>query len=292
MSINIRAIEDRIIGETCELRPDGRTTLCELTLDNDWNVRGESTCITPAEFTIEKGQHFARGEAMDKLVTSFAFMAREDAHRAARAEAESKPAALRDWLRERGAALDVLVKMIDFGPLLPDHIPSKAGRNELLAKGLAAQVVDTGGEYRYGATGKGVKAFCAIYGVSTLREAQEARQARRMQRERERGVINEVAARSAEVEAEPAPDFKLLVNRFLAWPLPKTVVADGCATDSSYPHPRSGTNLLNADEAEAMLRYVLGVPSSSGIEETARAINRSSPVFRSCSCGEPMCVHY
>jgi hypothetical protein len=214
MSINIRAIEDRIIGETYELRPDGRTTLCELTLDNDWNVRGESTCAHHADFTAEEGRRLARAEALDQLVREFAFLARENVYRAAREEAASKPAALRDWLRERGAALDVLVKMIDFGPLLPDHIPSKAGRNELLAKGLAAQVVDIGGEYRYGATGKGVKALCAIYGVETLREAQQARQARVMQAER------------------------------------------------------------------------------AGIEATTRAINQSSPAFRSCSCGEPMCVHY
>jgi len=52
-------------------------------------------------------------------------------------------------------------------------------------------------------------------------------------------------------------DFKTLVNRFLAWPLPKSVAADGCATNNAYPFPRSGTNLLNGEEAEAMLRYVL-----------------------------------
>jgi hypothetical protein len=50
---------------------------------------------------------------------------------------------------------------------------------------------------------------------------------------------------------------KLLVNRFLSWPLPQTVAADQCATNPAYPFPRSGTNLLNADEAEAMLQHVL-----------------------------------
>ena len=48
-----------------------------------------------------------------------------------------------------------------------------------------------------------------------------------------------------------------LVNRFLIWPLPQTVASDLCVTDSTYQFPRSGTNLLNAVEAEAMLRYVL-----------------------------------
>ena len=50
-----------------------------------------------------------------------------------------------------------------------------------------------------------------------------------------------------------------MVNRFLTWPLPETVCADGCATNPAYPHPRSGTNLLTAEEAKAMLVYVLGL---------------------------------
>lgn len=50
---------------------------------------------------------------------------------------------------------------------------------------------------------------------------------------------------------------KDLVDRFLAWPLPKTVNADQCATDPTYRHARSGTNLLNATEAEEMFKYVL-----------------------------------
>lgn len=52
-------------------------------------------------------------------------------------------------------------------------------------------------------------------------------------------------------------DIKKLVDRFLAWPLPKSVCSDTCVTDPSYPHPRIGTNLLTAAEAEQMLRYVL-----------------------------------
>lgn len=48
-----------------------------------------------------------------------------------------------------------------------------------------------------------------------------------------------------------------LVDRFLSWPLPPGVCSDTCVTDSQYPHPRSGTNLLTAAEARAMLEHVL-----------------------------------
>jgi hypothetical protein len=47
-----------------------------------------------------------------------------------------------------------------------------------------------------------------------------------------------------------------MVTRFLNWPLPDSVCADLCASKPGYPS-RVGTNLLTADEARQMLRYVL-----------------------------------
>ena len=47
-----------------------------------------------------------------------------------------------------------------------------------------------------------------------------------------------------------------LVDRFLMWPLPKSVRSDLCVT-MDYEFPRSGTNLLSADEAKQMVDYLL-----------------------------------
>lgn len=49
-----------------------------------------------------------------------------------------------------------------------------------------------------------------------------------------------------------------LVDRFLAWPLPRSVCSDLCVTDRGYNFPRTGTNLLTQDEARQMLDYLLG----------------------------------
>lgn len=54
-----------------------------------------------------------------------------------------------------------------------------------------------------------------------------------------------------------APDPAALVDRFLAWPLPKSVCSDGCVTDANYQFPRSGTNLLTAEEAKQMIEHLL-----------------------------------
>jgi hypothetical protein len=49
---------------------------------------------------------------------------------------------------------------------------------------------------------------------------------------------------------------KALVDRFLAWQLPKSVCSDGCVTDQNYKFPRCGTNLLTADEARQMIEHL------------------------------------
>jgi hypothetical protein len=48
-----------------------------------------------------------------------------------------------------------------------------------------------------------------------------------------------------------------MVARFLSWPLPNDVCADPCAADPTYAHPRTGTNLLTADQARQMIEYLL-----------------------------------
>lgn len=57
----------------------------------------------------------------------------------------------------------------------------------------------------------------------------------------------------AERQAGPSD---AMVNRFLSWPLPGDVSVDPCAMALDFPG-RSGTNLLTAQQAEAMLRHVL-----------------------------------
>lgn len=50
---------------------------------------------------------------------------------------------------------------------------------------------------------------------------------------------------------------KMLVDQFLAWQLPESVCSDLCVTIKNHPYPRSGTNLLTADEAAKMFDHVI-----------------------------------
>ncbi len=60
-------------------------------------------------------------------------------------------------------------------------------------------------------------------------------------------------------EQELIIDIDNLVNKFLAWKLPKSVCSDLCVTDNNYPYSRTGTNLLTTTEAKEMIEYLLKV---------------------------------
>lgn len=49
------------------LLPDGRTTICTLTLDNGFTVRGESSCVFIENFDPEIGASIALKQATDKV---------------------------------------------------------------------------------------------------------------------------------------------------------------------------------------------------------------------------------
>jgi hypothetical protein len=67
------------------------------------------------------------------------------------------------------------------------------------------------------------------------------------------------------LEERKVPD--AMVDRFLSWPLPRSVCSDTCCSDSKYQFPRYGTSLLSATEARAMLEHVLGADPTPASQE-------------------------
>lgn len=94
---------------------------------------------------------------------------------------------------------------------------------------------------------------------------------------------NHIGAAAAELRVADASSASIdaLVERFLAWPLPASVCCDLCVTKSTYRFPRSGTNLLTADEARQMIEHLLdGLPAASGPpanREDAGGVARDQP---------------
>lgn len=66
-SVTIADIQDAIVKETYTVLPDGRTTICQLTLKNGYTVFGESACVCIENFDAEKGNKYSRERAVDKV---------------------------------------------------------------------------------------------------------------------------------------------------------------------------------------------------------------------------------
>lgn len=62
------------------LLPDGRTTVCTLTLDNGFTVRGESSCVFIENFDPEIGALMALRKATDKVWAFLGFRLAEKYH--------------------------------------------------------------------------------------------------------------------------------------------------------------------------------------------------------------------
>ena len=59
---------DRAISQSAYVvLPDQRTTICMLTLDNGFTVRGESSCVCAENFDEEIGRKYAFKNARDKV---------------------------------------------------------------------------------------------------------------------------------------------------------------------------------------------------------------------------------
>lgn len=59
-------LQSRIVDEAYTVLPDERTTICVLTMANDFTVWGESSCVCKEEFNKALGEEYAFKAAFDK----------------------------------------------------------------------------------------------------------------------------------------------------------------------------------------------------------------------------------
>lgn len=70
-TINLEDVEKAILGETYTVLPNGRTTVCQLTLidngDSGFTVEGQSACVSKENYNEVLGNKFARERALEKV---------------------------------------------------------------------------------------------------------------------------------------------------------------------------------------------------------------------------------
>lgn len=84
MEVKKSDIESRIKHVRYVRIPESTVTICNITLDNGFSVRGESACVDPAKFNEQYGRTLAYDEAFDNIYKFFGFLLMEAAHQAKR----------------------------------------------------------------------------------------------------------------------------------------------------------------------------------------------------------------
>jgi hypothetical protein len=67
MKVTLDGIKAKIKGETYLVLPDGRTTICQLTLENGYSINGHSACVDPREFDRDLGRKYAFEDALRQI---------------------------------------------------------------------------------------------------------------------------------------------------------------------------------------------------------------------------------
>lgn len=65
-AVTLADIQGKVKQTDYVILPDGRTTICMLTLENGFTVRGESACVVAANFNKALGEKYAYEDAINK----------------------------------------------------------------------------------------------------------------------------------------------------------------------------------------------------------------------------------
>ena len=74
-------IDTKIKDAKFTILEDGRTTICNLYLENGFTVRGESSCVSKDNFNKDIGEQIALENAKNKIWELEGYLLAEDIHR-------------------------------------------------------------------------------------------------------------------------------------------------------------------------------------------------------------------
>ena len=93
MKVTLQALMAKIKETTYTVLPNGRTTVCQLTLQNGFTVEGQSACVDPANYDKAMGETYAKEDALNNCWKFEGYLLAERMH-------------LGSWLHAQGACFD------------------------------------------------------------------------------------------------------------------------------------------------------------------------------------------
>ena len=111
MKVTLDGIKAKIKGETYLVLPDGRTTLCILTMENGYTIKGLSACVDASEFNLDIGRKFAFEDAINQIWPLEGYLLAERMHNASLVqEALKEPE--KEWTA-KPAGRRIIAKRVD-----------------------------------------------------------------------------------------------------------------------------------------------------------------------------------
>ncbi|WP_169513646.1 Gp49 family protein [Fodinicurvata sediminis] len=80
--VTAEAMAKRVRDAQYTVLPNSTVTICNITLDNGYSVRGESACVDPANYDADIGRKIAHDDAFRKLWPLFGFLLAEQRYQA------------------------------------------------------------------------------------------------------------------------------------------------------------------------------------------------------------------
>lgn len=65
-AVSLNDIQDKVKKTTYTLLPDGKTTICQLHMENGYTINGQSACVDPANYNQALGEKYAYEDAINK----------------------------------------------------------------------------------------------------------------------------------------------------------------------------------------------------------------------------------
>ncbi len=86
--ITLDGVMGKIKGKTFTVLPDGRTTICQLTLENGFTVNGHSACVDSNNFNAGIGEKYALDDAIKQIWPLEGYLLAQTIHEASDTGAE------------------------------------------------------------------------------------------------------------------------------------------------------------------------------------------------------------
>jgi hypothetical protein len=81
-TVTLNDIQGKVKKTTYTVLPDGKTTVCQLHMENGYTINGHSACVDPANYNQALGEKYAYEDAINKAWPLEGYLLAEKLHKA------------------------------------------------------------------------------------------------------------------------------------------------------------------------------------------------------------------